>query len=88
MPGENPSARTRPRDAPLPLPLAKTLRIPAVMPLAAAVYCSSPMSMTQAPRPIGTPERLAVYRASTFPWARQSIGNALKALTKKAATQR
>ena len=54
MVGDNPSLRTCPREAPLPLPLAKTLRMPAVMPLAAAVYCSSPTSITQAPRPIGT----------------------------------
>ena len=60
MLGDNPSPRTCPRAAPVPLPLANALRMPVVMPLAAAVYWSSPTSITQAPRPIGNPARLAV----------------------------
>ena len=46
---------TNPREAPLPWPLVNTRNSPAVAPLAAAVYWSSEMSMTQAPLPIGMP---------------------------------
>ncbi len=45
----------KPREAPLPWPLAKTRSRPAVAPLAAAVNWLSAMSITQAPLPIGTP---------------------------------
>ena len=58
--GAIPSLRTWPREAPLPCPLVNTLNMPVVMPLAAAVYWSSPISMIQAPLPIGTPANDAV----------------------------
>ena len=45
----------KPREAPLPWPLANTRNRPAVAPLAAAVNWFSAMSMTQAPLPTGTP---------------------------------
>jgi hypothetical protein len=45
----------KPREAPLPWPLAKTRNRPAVAPLAAAVNWFSAMSITQAPLPTGRP---------------------------------
>ncbi len=43
--------------------------MPVVVPLAAAVYWLLEISMIQLPRPIGMPAMLAVYWASSRPWA-------------------
>jgi len=48
----------RPRDAPLPWPLANARSRPEVAPLAAAVNWFSAMSITQAPLPIGRPAKV------------------------------
>ena len=58
--------RTWPRAALEPSPLAKTRSKPVVRPVAAAVYWSSAMSMSQAPRPIDFQAR-AFYRYVRHP---------------------
>src|SRR5579871_3611177 len=63
------SPRTVPLETPVPSPVANTRSRPVVMPLAAAVNWSSPISMSHEPLPIGTPANVATYRASSLPWA-------------------
>src|SRR5436309_1855082 len=64
----------RPCEPPEPLPPENAFNSPAVAPCAVAENASSPISISQVPRPTGMPESEASYTASIRPCAKASRG--------------